>query len=104
MQHNCLLITDYRTAQMVRKVLTYCMSELPSKFHIEINKNLVSTFTFDQLSKQNVTSEQLLIWSAPIDVIERYQFYLDQLIESIHDRSLEGEVFYKCELPRFGPT
>ena len=33
---------------------------------------------FAELSKQNITSEQLLyLWSTPIDFIEDYQHYLD---------------------------
>ena len=77
------------------------MSELPSKFNIE-NNDFFSKFTFAELSKQNITSQQLYLWSAPIDIIERYQFYLNQLSTS-NDSSLAKEIFYNCTMPRFGP-
>ncbi len=58
--------------------ISYCMSELPSKFNIT-NIDFISNFTFAELSEQNITSEQLYLWSVPIDIIENYQFYLNQL-------------------------
>ena len=36
-----------------------------------------SKFTFVELAKQGITSEQLYFWSAPFDLIERYQLSLD---------------------------
>ncbi len=38
--------------------MSYCMGELPSKFNIEDN-HLSSKLTFDDLRKQNITSEEL---------------------------------------------
>ena len=64
-----------------RQIISYCMSEWPSKFKIKEN-NLDQKLTFSQLSKQKITSEQLYHWSAPIDLIEQYQFYLNQLSKS----------------------
>ena len=64
--------------------------------------NFFPKFTFDELSKENITSQQLYLWSAPIDIIEHYQFYLNQLSTS-NDLSLAKEIFYNCTLPRFGP-
>ncbi|CAF1381200.1 unnamed protein product [Adineta steineri] len=100
-QHDCLRVADPYSYEVynTRALASYCMGELPSKFTIEIN-GLFQKFTFAQLSKQNISSEQLYIWSAPIDIIERYQFYLDQ---SSHDRNISIDVFYNCTLPRFGP-
>ncbi|CAF4625660.1 unnamed protein product, partial [Rotaria sp. Silwood2] len=49
----------------------------------------------------NVRHGQLYLWSAPIDVVERYQFYLNKLSTS-NDIFLETQVFYNCTLPRFG--
>jgi hypothetical protein len=110
LRHNCLRVADpdirvhYERDDYlgVRSLASYCMSELPSNFTIQKN-DLFPKFTFAELSKQNITSQQLYIWSAPIDVIERYQFYLDQLSKSIHDLSMSTEVFYNCTWPRFGP-
>ncbi|CAF3755523.1 unnamed protein product [Rotaria sp. Silwood1] len=70
------------------------------EFHIE-NNDVFPKFTFAELSKQNITSQQLYFWSAPIDVVERYQFYLNQLSTS-NDIFLESQKFYNCTLPRFG--
>lgn len=72
------------------------MSELLPKFPIEKN-DLTPKFTFADLSKRNITSYQLYLWSVPIDLIERYQFYL-----TLNDLSLANETFYNCTLPRFG--
>ena len=103
-QHNCLRIVvklNYATSQ--NEVVSYCMGELPPRFNIEKNDSFSKFLTFDDLSKENVTSQQLYLWSAPIDVIERYQFYLNQLTTKTNDSSLGGEFFYNCTLPRFGP-
>ncbi|CAF2569091.1 unnamed protein product [Rotaria sp. Silwood2] len=70
------------------------------KYHIG-NNNGFSKFTFAELAKQNITSQQLYHWSAPIDVAEHYQFYLNQFSTS-NDIFLETRVFYNCTLPRFG--
>ncbi|CAF3176274.1 unnamed protein product [Rotaria sp. Silwood2] len=76
------------------------MNELPSKFYIEKN-DMFPKYTFAELSKLNITSQQLYIWSASIDIVERYQFYLNQL-STINDTSLAIKIFYNCTLPRFG--
>ena len=81
-QHDCLRIgADIEQANGTRQIMSYCISELSSKFKIE-NVNSFPKFTFAELSKQNITSQQLYLWSAPIDLIENYQFYLNQLSTS----------------------
>ncbi|CAF2417822.1 unnamed protein product [Rotaria sp. Silwood2] len=66
--------------------------------------SLDQKFTFAQLAEQNITSEQLYIWSTPLDIIERYQFYLNQRsISSISLASMATQLYYNCTLPRFGP-
>jgi hypothetical protein len=78
-QHNCLhIVINEKQELNSRRIMFYCMSEFPSKFNIEDN-HLSSKLTFDDLWKQNITSEELYLWSSPIDIIERYQFYLNQL-------------------------
>ena len=52
--------------------MSYCMSELPSKFIIEAF-DFHTKLNFTDLAKQNITSQQLYHWSAPIDLIEDYQ-------------------------------
>jgi hypothetical protein len=77
------------------------MSELPSKFHIE-NDDWLPKFTCVELSKKNISSQQIYLWSAPIDLIERYQFYLNQL-STLNDSYLAKQIYYNCIWPRFGP-
>jgi hypothetical protein len=84
----------------VREIISYCLSVLPSEFNFE-NNDLFQTFTFLALSKQNISSEQLYLWSAPIDVIEDYQFYLNQLL-TFNDSTLGKEIYYNFTLPKFG--
>jgi hypothetical protein len=102
LQHNCFrLVSSTKQLNNYRKIISYCLSHLPSNFHLDKN-DIAPKFTFAELSKQNVTSQQLYLWSAPIDLIERYQFYLNQL--STSNRSLsETDVFYNCTIQRFGP-
>jgi hypothetical protein len=56
---------------------------------------------FVQLAKENIISQQLYLWSAPIDLIEHYQFYLNQL-STFNDSFLINEIVYNCIWPRFG--
>ncbi|CAF4059386.1 unnamed protein product [Adineta steineri] len=85
-----------------RQVISLCMSEWTSNWTLQ--KNLSSTsFTFAKLSELNITTHQLYLWSAPIDTIESYQEYLDQLSTS-NKTFLSTTLFYNCTLPRFGPS
>ncbi|CAF1356637.1 unnamed protein product [Adineta steineri] len=92
-QHDCLHVA---AAANENEIVSLCMSEWPSKWNIERN-NFDKIYSFTELSKHNVTSEQLYLWSAPMDIIEDYQFYLNDI--SI----LNEKFFYNCTLPRFGP-
>ncbi|CAF3944130.1 unnamed protein product, partial [Adineta steineri] len=53
--------------------------------------NIAQKITFKELSKQGITSEQLISWSAPIDVAERYEINNDS-----------SELFYNCSSSWFG--
>ncbi|CAF1037002.1 unnamed protein product [Adineta ricciae] len=62
------------------------------------NENAISSILpFDELKKRNITSENLLKWSAPIDTVEHYEHYLQT------NRSTLFTQFYNCMLPWFGP-
>jgi hypothetical protein len=101
-QHDCLQIPSYiATESDPREAISYCMSVLPSKFIIQDN-NREQKLTFEQLSKQKIRNEELYLWSAPIDLIEKYQVYLNQLSKS-EETSLATKIFYNCTLPYFGP-
>ncbi|CAF4073942.1 unnamed protein product [Rotaria sp. Silwood2] len=56
-----------------------------------LNKNIVNKISFKELSEQSITSEQLLNWSAPIDLAERYEM-----------NNHSSELFYNCSSPWFG--
>lgn len=47
----------------------------------------------------NVTTNELLLWSATIDLTEQYQYYIDHLDNS----SASEEIFFNCTEPWFGP-
>jgi len=89
-QYNCLSIL------IENKIFFYCMNEYSSEFPIE-NSEYNSNLTFIELAKRNITSEQLYFWSAPIDLIEQYQFYLDT-----KNSSSDNEIYLNCSWPRFG--
>ena len=96
LQHDCLHVP----ASNSHEVISYCLSEWPSKWNI--SNQIDPKFTFSQLHKQNVTSEQLYHWSAPMDITENYQFYLNTLLTS-NLSSMGNGLYYHCTLPRFGP-
>lgn len=50
-----------------------------------------NAISFNQLFKLDISSEQLLRWSAPIAVAERYEM-----------NPTTSEIFYNCSLPWFG--
>ena len=100
LRHHCLrVIAAVDQWNINRQILSYCITHSLPKYHLN---NHSARFTFAQLFQANITSEHLYHWSAPIDLIEDYQFYLDQ-ISTLNDPTLEKTFFYNCTLPRFGP-
>jgi hypothetical protein len=110
-QYNCLRLARERHSDkderysnireidiINHEIMLYCMNEFSSKFHIEEKRNSFPNFTFFELSKQKISIKELYLWSASIDLIENYQFYLNEF-----DFSLSKEIFFNCTLPRFGP-
>jgi hypothetical protein len=57
----------------------------------QINENIIKIISFKELKEQNITSEQLLQWFAPIDIAEKYQMNLN-----------DSDLFSNCSLPWFG--
>ncbi|CAF4370898.1 unnamed protein product, partial [Rotaria sp. Silwood2] len=102
LQYDCLRVAAFiDEVNFNREIISYCMNDdWLLKFHIE-NNDAFPKFTFAELAKRKITSQQLYLWSAPIDVAERYEFYLNQL-STLNDMFLETQVFYNCTLPRFG--
>ena len=89
------------------EIITYCRTECSNKVFNQrkISPTDYPSLTFEQLAQQNITSQQLyFFWSAPIDLAERYQQYLDQPHHSQWMRKEVNDVFYNCTWPRFGPS
>ncbi|CAF4796361.1 unnamed protein product, partial [Rotaria sp. Silwood2] len=104
LQHDCFRVPAYinEDDRINRELITYCMSESLTKYHIEVNDQF-QKFNFAELAKRNITSYQLYIWSAPIDITERYQLYLNQISASnTSNYSSNKDYFYNCTFPRFG--
>lgn len=74
--------------QYCRRPDTNEISEDVNNFDIKRGEMI----TFSDLEKQQITSTQLLQWTAPIDVAERYEQYGGEV----------NDVFYNCTLPWFG--
>ena len=101
-EHDCLNVAaSIKKENDPHQMISYCLTEFPSKWNVEEN-NLDQKYTFDQFYKQNITSEQLYLWSAPIDVVERYQLYLNHLSTPNQLPSIGLQLFYKCTPPSFG--
>lgn len=84
-------------------IYSYCTNKSPPGLNITDDHS--KRYTFVELAQAKITIEQLHLWSAPIDVAERYQFYLDQ--QSLANRFVDDahmDYFYNCSLPRFGAT
>ena len=102
-QHDCLHVPATITTEVHgQQIISYCMGEWPTKWNIE-EYSLNEKFTFDQLAKLDITGKQLYIWSAPIDIIEDYQFYLNHLSTSKELLPKKNQIFYNCTSPTFGP-
>ena len=102
--HDCFHVrAQMKTVNDHYQVISYCMGERPAEWQGQ-HSGIHTNFTFLDLFKRNITSEELYLWSAPIDVVEQYQFYLDLKLTS-REKILasEQELFYNCTLQRFGP-
>ncbi|CAF0825556.1 unnamed protein product [Rotaria sp. Silwood1] len=104
LQHDCLHVAAWIEEENdPYQIISYCMSEWPSKWKFQKN-NQDQNFTFVELYRLNITSEQLYLWSAPMDVVEHYQFYLNLLLTSnTSSSSMATYMFYNCTSPKFGP-
>ena len=60
-----------------------------------------SSKSFNDLRKLGITSQQMLSWSTPIDIVEDYQSYL--INDTNTTSQLASQRFYNCSWPFFGP-
>ncbi|CAF0744979.1 unnamed protein product [Adineta steineri] len=104
LQHDCLHVAGWieNEESDPYEIISYCMSEWPSQWNIKKN-NQDEYFTFAQLYQRNITSEQLYLWSTPLDIIEYYELYLNQRLSSNTSVVMAINGFYNCTPPRFGP-
>lgn len=101
-QQHCLRIpTLEQTNSDPRQIITYFLAYCPSIGNAQRLDDDQPHFTFCQLAEQNVTAQQLYLWSAPIDLIENYQLFLDHK-SSFDCKDIQDEIFYNCTWPRMG--
>ena len=101
-EHDCIYVgASIKNEYDPRLIIPYCLSEWSSKWTIDENR-INQKLSFTQLYKENVSSEELYFWSAPMDLIERYQLYVNEILISNASSLINPEVFYNCTLPKFG--
>lgn len=66
------------------------------------HKTFGRTFAFAELQKNNISSEMLLSRSASINLVERYQIFLNNISDPLTS-SAEETLFYNCTSEWFGP-
>lgn len=89
-------------SNVIDNTIPYCFRPVNQTKAIfsNINNSHGQNFTFDELRLSNITTQQLLSWSASIDLVEQYQFYLNEINHSLS--KLTNELFYNCTKPWFG--
>ncbi|CAF4054951.1 unnamed protein product, partial [Adineta steineri] len=102
--HDCFYLDTTSKSELdekkypVQQIIEYCIRTSMKETAIDSNKKSISSvLTFDELKKKSVTAKDLMEWSSPIDLIERYEYFLQM------NKSSSNEVFYNCTLPWFGP-
>ena len=109
LEYDCLYyyvadtIVDYEVRNsLAHQMITYCFRPSNQTKGIDIPKGTqpegTSSWTFQDLKSENITSEQLLSWSATIELVENYEAYLLG-----HPLMNNSQLFYNCSLPWFGP-
>ena len=97
-------INSYKPPETrAHQIIPYCLRSSEKNVIMgPLNNSTIidSTFTFAQLREQNISSDLLMSWSAPIEQAERYQIFLN----NVSNLSSEANtVFYNCTHPWFGP-
>ena len=90
------------TYQNYEQLIDYCLRPAHRKMTITNIEDHYETWTsqlnFHDLRAKNISSDQLLSWSAPVDLAEDYQIFL---IKPTNVSS--KKVFYNCTSSWFGP-
>jgi hypothetical protein len=96
LDRDCFYYNAHDKKDLVFQIIEYCIRFQLNESIID-NKNLHPSLTFDDLCQANITTRQLFTWSAPVDLIEHYQSYLENKTSS------SGKfLFYNCTYPWFG--
>ena len=95
LDRDCLYYNAHDKEDPVFQIIEYCI-------RFELNESVVDNeihprFSFEDLQQANITSDQLYTWSAPVDLIEHYQSYLEN-----KNSSSSKFWFYNCTYPWFG--
>ncbi|UJR06888.1 hypothetical protein I4U23_011177 [Adineta vaga] len=101
--HLAALATSVFIVVFTHQIISYCLRSLDgniSNFELNYTNKYDISFTFTELQQQNITSQQLLSWSASIDLAERYEMFLNNITNSLFDNET---LFYNCTLSSFGP-
>jgi hypothetical protein len=105
LEYDCLdyyvldtIITYIPIDSLAHQLIAYCVRPSTENELLEIPKMIdMQNLTFDMLNNDSITGEQLLAWSASIELVERYEAFI--LGKSENDRF---EVYYNCTSPWFG--
>lgn len=110
MYYDCLLFNEahkplkgiyHENKSRPYQIIPFCIRPLDQFTETFISNTIQVThgtsITFETLRNQNYTSKDLYLSSVPIDVIERYQEFLES-----SNRSLFKTVIYNCTIPWFG--
>ncbi|CAF1353927.1 unnamed protein product, partial [Rotaria sordida] len=83
------------------ELILYCMQDQNALTRAIPSTRQGKPYTFYQLHRNNITSEELYSWSTFIDVVEDYEIYLNSKIKT---SETSQSVFYNCSLGWFGRT
>ena len=98
------MLAKISKSDSIHEIISYCLTECRNGSILDSIQTEYRSFTFQQLEKQNVMSQQLYLWSAPIDLIENYQHFLERPHDDQDDQDSANQMFYNCTWPRFGPS
>ena len=102
-EYDCLRIIASTNDSEPQQIIPFCLTEWPIAETIDDN-SIDQHSTFLDMYNQNITGEELYLWSAPIDLIEEYQQYLNEKQFLNPNSSISKTSFYNCTPPRYGSS
>lgn len=95
LDHHCIYYHVF-TDPPIQQVHSYCIRDSSTIDDYDGEGPYQNILTFKQLKQQNISSYQLYEWSAPIDLAEDYEVYLET------NETMGNRTFYNCTFPWFG--